>query len=614
MADSVSQTRARGALLARLWAHLSAKRRRQFKWVMALTVLSAFTEIASLGAVIPFIGALTEPGRLLKWPMIARFASAFGIKSADHLLLPMTIGFAGIALIAGAVRMLLLWANVRVTFASGADLSSEVYRRTLYQPYSIHVARNSSEVISGITNKVGNTVLGIMFPTMTLISAGVSLIATLATLLIIDPWVALGAGFWFGICYGIITWFSRRRLHDNSQRIATEYTLVVKALQEGLGGIRDVLLDGNQPIYCDVYRRADQALRRAQGDNAFIAQSPRFSMEAVGMVLIAGLAFVLSRQSQGVAGALPLLGALALGAQRLLPALQQVYSAWATIAGSHASFADTVALLDQPLPEEASAPRPAPLPFRNEIRFESVCFRYAATGPWVLEHLNVVIPKGIRVGLVGGTGSGKSTMLDLLMGLLRPIQGSIAIDGSVLDGKSVRAWQACIAHVPQSIFLADTTLLQNIAFGSPPDAIDPERVRRAAQQAQICDFIDSMPQGFQSLVGERGVRLSGGQRQRIGIARALYKESSILVLDEATSALDNSTERSVMDAIEGLSRDLTVIMIAHRLSTVRRCDTILELEHGRVVAQGPYDQLLKSSPSFLRMASVGHDQQLGREV
>jgi ABC-type multidrug transport system fused ATPase/permease subunit len=595
---------ASGALLARLWAHLSAKRRRQFKWVMTLTIVSAFAELASLGAVIPFIGALTEPDRLLKWPIIARFAHAFGITTPDQLLLPMAIGFAVIALIAGAVRMLLLWASARITLASGADLSSEVYRRTLYQPYSVHVARNSSDVISGITNKVGSTVLGIMFPAMTLISAGVSLFATLATLLIIDPWLALGAGFGFGACYGVITWLSRRRLRDNSRVIATEYALVVKALQEGLGGIRDVLLDGSQPAYCDVYRRADQALRRAQAGNIFITQSPRFSMEAVGMVLIAGLAFGLSRQFHGVAAALPVLGALALGAQRLLPALQQVYSAWATIAGSHASFEDTVDLLDQPVPHDVAAPRPAPLPFRREIRFDDVCFRYAVDGPWVLDHLNVVIPKGARVGLVGGTGSGKSTTLDLLMGLLQPTEGSIAIDGLVLSGNTVRAWQACIAHVPQSIFLADTTLLENIAFGTPPDAIDPERVRLAAQRAQICDFIDSMPHGFDSLAGERGVRLSGGQRQRIGIARALYKEASVLVLDEATSALDNSTERSVMDAIDGLSRDLTVLMIAHRLSTVRRCDTILELEHGRLVAQASYEQLLQSSPSFQRMASA----------
>jgi ABC-type multidrug transport system fused ATPase/permease subunit len=572
---------------------------------MALTAVSAFAEIASIGAVIPFIVALTQPDRLFKWSVVARFSRAFGIETSDQLLLPLTLAFAAIALISNAVRMLLLWSSARLTFASGADLSSEVYRRTLYQPYSVHVARNSSDVISGITSKVGGTVLGVMFPMMTLISSGVSLLATLVALLVIDPWLALGAGFGFGVCYCIITWFSRRRLRANSRRIATEYTLVVKALQEGLGGIRDVLLDGSQPVYCDVYRRAEQSLRRAQGDNVFIGQSPRFSMEAVGMVLIAGLAFGLSRQYHGVAAALPTLAALALGAQRLLPALQQVYGAWASIAGNHALLEDTLSLLDQPLPADASSSRPHPLPFEREIRFEQVQFRYSEEGPWVIDNLNLVISKGARVGLVGGTGSGKSTTLDLLMGLLRPNAGLISIDGQVLEGSRIHAWQASIAHVPQAIFLADTTLAENIAFGMPPGAVDRQRVRLAAERAQMAEFIDSMPQGLESLVGERGVRLSGGQRQRIGIARALYKDATVLVLDEATSALDNSTERSVMDAIEGLSRELTIIMIAHRLSTVQRCDTIVELEKGRLIAQAPYNELLSSSESFRRMAMAG---------
>jgi ATP-binding cassette subfamily B protein len=572
---------------------------------MALTVVSACAEILSLGAVIPFISALTQPERLMQWPPVAHLAAVIGIKSADQLLLPLTIGFAAMALISNSARMLLLWASARFTFATGADLSSEVYRRTLYQPYSVHVARNSSEVISGITNKVGGTVLGVIFPLMTLIAYSVSLVATLVALLIIDPWLALGAGFGFGACYGIITWFSRRRLRSNSRRIATEYTLVVKALQEGLGGIRDVLLDGNQSVYCDVYRRAERSLRRAQGDNVFIGQSPRFSMEAMGMVLIAGLAYWLSRHSAGVAASLPVLGALALGAQRLLPALQQVYGAWAAIAGSHALLEDTLGLLDQSLPASASSPAPRPLPFKQEIRLERVRFRYTEDGPWVIDNLTLIIAKGARVGLVGGTGSGKSTTLDLLMGLLRPTEGQISVDGQILDTDRVRAWQAGIAHVPQALFLADATLAENIAFGVPQGQADRQRVRRAAERAQICEFIDSMPQGFESLVGERGVRLSGGQRQRIGIARALYKEASVLVLDEATSALDNSTERSVMDAIEGLSRDLTIIMIAHRLSTVQRCDTIVELENGRLIAQAPYEQLLSSSQSFRRMATAG---------
>ena len=606
MAKLASQSTARGALVARLWAHLSPKRRRQYKWLMLLTALSAFLEVASIGAVIPFIAALTQPQRLLSWHWVARLANALGIYRPDQLLLPLTIGFAVVAVGSNSVRMLLLWASARLTFASGADLSSEVYRRTLYQPYSVHVARHSSEVISGITNKVGGTVLGVMFPMMTLISSSISLLATLAALIIINLMLALGAGLGFGLGYAIITWISRRRLRRNSRRIAAEHTLVVKALQEGLGGIRDVLLDGSQPAYCHVYHQAEQQLRRAQGDNVFIGNSPRFSMEAVGMVLIACLAYAFSRGSQSISNALPALAALALGAQRLLPALQMVYAAWASIAGNHALLKDTISLLDQPLPAEAFAPAAVPIPLKQDIRFDNVKFQYTDTGPMVIHGLTLTIAKGSRVGLVGGTGSGKSTTLDLLMGLLRPTSGRILIDSEPLDGSRIRAWQATIAHVPQAIFLADTTLAGNIAFGIPPAQVDLERVRRAAERAQMSEFIDSMPDGFESYVGERGVRLSGGQRQRIGIARALYKEASVLVLDEATSALDNSTERSVMDSIEGLSRDLTIIMIAHRLSSVQRCDTIIELENGRLVAQAPYDELLTSSASFRRMASAGN--------
>jgi len=243
-------------------------------------------------------------------------------------------------------------------------------------------------------------------------------------------------------------------------------------------------------------------------------------------------------------------------------------------------------------------PAPAPLPFKDAIRFDDVRFHYISDGPWVLGGINLTIPKGANVGFVGSTGSGKSTMLDLLMGLLTPTKGALLVDGEPVKGNRLRAWQRTIAHVPQSIYLADTTLAENIAFGVPPGDIDLDRVKQAARQAQIASFIESRSEGYNAFVGERGIRLSGGQRQRIGIARALYKQASVLVFDEATSALDNATEQSVMDSIEGLGSDLTILLIAHRLTTVQRCDIIVELENGRVVAQGTYEQLLECSPSF----------------
>lgn len=589
-------------LIFRLWRHFSRRRRHQFGWVLGLMLISAFAEVVSLGAVLPFIGILIAPEQVFNHPVVSNLTQGWGITSADQLMLPLTIAFAFAALAAGGIRMSLMWASTRLAYACGADLSIEVYRRTLYQPYRVHVARSSSEVISGITTKVHSVIFDVLMPMLILISSAVLMLSITTALIVIKPIVALVVTGGFGASYGLITWLSKRRLHRNSQRIAYEQTRVVKALQEGLGGIRDVLLDGTQPSYCNIYRDADLALRRAQASNSFVASSPRYLMEAMGMVLIAALAFALSRQPGGVASALPVLAALALGAQRLLPALQQSYNSWTTIAGCEASLSDTLELLDQPLPEDVLQCMPAPLPFKFAIRFADVDFRYSSQGPLVLNGFNLVIPRGARVGFVGSTGSGKSTTLDLLMGLLMPTGGQLLVDDQPVAGSRVRAWQRSIAHVPQSIYLADTTLAENIAFGVPRADIDMTRVKLAARQAHIAEFIEGRPDAYDAFVGERGIRLSGGQRQRIGIARALYKQASVLVFDEATSALDNATEQSVMEAIEGLNRDLTVLMIAHRLTTVRRCDIIVELEKGRVVAEGTYDELLQSSASFRSMA------------
>lgn len=589
-------------MLLRLWRHLGRRRQRQFGLLMGLMLISAFAEVVSLGAVLPFLGILTAPDRLFAQPFVAKLAQTYGIATADQLVLPITVAFAFAALMAGGVRILLLWVSTRLAVVGGADLSNEVYRRTLYQPYRVHAARNSSETISAITGKVDITVFGVLLPLLTLVSSVVLLMAITTALIIIDPAIAFVATICFGTAYGLMTWLTRRRLKRNSERIAYEQTQVIKALQEGLGGIRDVLLDGTQPVYCDIYRQADHPLRRALGNNIFVSGSPRFAMEALGMVLIATLAYALSRQSGGVAAALPVLGALALGAQRLLPALQQIYGAWSSIVGSQASLAGTLELLDQPLPADLLQATSTPLDFDHSISLNAVRFRYTDDGPWVLDGLGLVIPKGARIGFVGSTGSGKSTTLDLIMGLLLPTEGELLVDGRSVSGSRVGAWQRTIAHVPQSIFLADTSLAENIAFGVPRGGIDMERVRHAARQAQIADFIENRPNGYDAFVGERGIRLSGGQRQRIGIARALYKQAAVLVFDEATSALDSATEQSVMDAIEGLNRDLTILLIAHRLTTVRRCDIIVEMEHGRIVAQGTYEQLLATSASFRNVA------------
>jgi len=591
------------SLLWRLWCHFSRRRQLQFGLVLVLMVASAFAEIVSLGAVVPFLGVLVAPDRVLSHPIALSAAKILGISSSADLLLPFSIAFALAAVVAAGIRMLLLWSNTRLAYASGSDLSFDVYRRTLYQPFHVHVSRNSSEVSSGLDYKVSYTV-GVLLQSLILVSSLVQLLALILALLAVDADVAIAAALGFGTFYGLISWMFRKKLAGNAQLIARESTQVVKAVQEGLGGIRDVLLDGTQPFYCEIYRRADHPLRRAMGNNIFIGGSPRFVMEAVGMVLIVALAYSVSTQPGGISTALPVLGALALGAQRMLPALQQIYGSWAGIVGSQTALAETLEFLDQPLPPDALQPPVKPLDFKSAIRFEGVRYRYGNDALWVLDDFNLVIEKGGRIGIVGGTGSGKSTMLDLLMSLIEPSQGRILVDGLSINGENRRAWQRTIAHVPQSIYLADTTLAENIAFGVARDRIDMTRVRDSARQAKIAEFIESRAGEYGAFVGERGVRLSGGQRQRIGIARALYKQASVLVFDEATSALDNATEQEVMNAIEELNRDLTIVIVAHRLTTVRRCDSIVELCGGRVIAQGSYDELLEHSLSFRKMALV----------
>jgi ABC-type multidrug transport system fused ATPase/permease subunit len=554
-------------------------------------LLASFAEILSIGAVLPFLGVLTAPARVFEHPVAQPIIRVLGFTQPQQLLLPLAIAFGVAALIAGAMRLLLLWANTRLTFAIGADLGISIYRRTLYQPYSVHVARNSSEVISGISGKANGVIYSTVLPILTMISGSTLLIAILVAVLSVEPLIALVAFGGFGLIYGTIIQLSRKQMLKNSQCVARESVYVIKSLQEGLGGIRDVLIDGSQTAYCNIYRNADIPMRRAQGNSIFIGGAPRYGIEALGILLITALAYTLAQHSDGIANAIPILGALALGAQRLLPVLQQAYVSWINILSGQTSLQDTLELLEQPLPAYANQSAPKPLAFQQQISLKHLSFRYIPQTV-VLRNLDLTIAKGSRVGFIGLTGSGKTTLLDIVMGLLQPTGGTLEIDGQPVTLKNVRAWQAHIAHVPQTIFLADSTIEENIAFGIPKDQIDPESVRHAAQQAQIVESIESLPKQYQTFVGERGIRLSGGQRQRIGIARALYKRADVIIFDEATSALDNETEQDVMQAIEGLSKDLTLLIIAHRLTTLKNCTQIVELGKGGIKRVGSYQDIV----------------------
>ena len=544
----------RNSTLRTLWSHISKRRQKQFYLLFVLMILASLLEVVSISAVLPFLGVLTAPELIYQHPFMQPIIQALELTQPDQLILPLTIFFIVAAILAGVVRLTLLYVMTRLSFATGADLSINIYRRTLYQEYSVHMSRNSSQVIDSIITKTNIVISGVINPILIFLSSIIIAIGIVSALFTINTNVALFTFIGFTAPYWLVLRYTKVRLKDNSQIVAKHSTQMVKALQEGLGGIRDVLIDGSQQFFCQIYRNADLPLRRASGDNQFISGSPKYAMEAIGMTLIAALAYSVAQKDGGVITIIPVLGALALGAQRLLPALQQAYGAYSRIQGSKSSFNDVIDLLNQPLPKYASQSSVKPIIFENKIELTNLSFRYTQNSPWILKNISVSINKGDRIGFIGKTGSGKSTLIDIIMGLLPITSGELVIDQQLLNIQNYREWQVRIAHVPQNIYLSDDTIEGNIAFGVSKDQIDYQLVKKVAQKAQISEVIEQWKDGYQTLVGEQGVRISGGQRQRIGIARALYKQTDVLIFDEATSALDSKTEQAVMEAIEGLGK------------------------------------------------------------
>lgn len=577
------------SLLKEVYGHLSPRRRVQLILVLLLMLAGALAEVVTLGAVLPFLALLADPNLASAGPLAQRFLNGVGEVLGVEPLLAAAILFGGMAFVAAAIRLTLTWASHKFVFMVGADLGREIYSRILQQPYAYHLQHNSSETLAAM-NKVNMLVMGTLSAAMQMSIACLIASFIFIGLLWINAQVALIAGGLFAGLYWLSSRYAKRKLNCNSQIIAQADVQKNKAMQEGLGAIRDVILDSNYPVYVAQFSKADLEQRHAQAINMVLAGAPKYVIESLGLILIVSLAYVLASGPQGAVAALPVLGALALGAQKMLPYMQNIYNSLSTIRGNEAGARGALDLLALPVPEEEAevenqqdifvAKRYVP---RIELR--GVHFHYNPQSPWVLKGVNLQVHPGQRIGIVGKTGSGKSTLIDLIMGLLTPTQGEILVDGRLLDRAKMKAWQARIAHVPQAIYLGDTSIAANIALGMPREQIDMNRLMVAVEQAQLADVLNHLPEGLDTRVGERGVQLSGGQRQRIGIARALYKQADILILDEATSALDTVTETRLMEAIYRLRPDLVILMIAHRMSTLTGCNAILEVNNGELACK-----------------------------
>ncbi len=569
-------------VLKRLYKQINQRRKKQLLLLVFGMIGSSLSEIFSIGAVIPLLAILSAPNQIFDNPSVKLFAKHLEISEPPELLLILAVIFCVAALIAGIARLLLLWGSTRLSFAIGSDISRDLYSRTLHQTYAEHCLNNSGEIIDGIINKSSGVIHSIIMPVITLVAASIMIGFVISIIMVLNPEVAIGTLIVFGAIYGCILFATRKQLLKDGQRITKESELVIKSLQEGLGGIRDVLLDGTQPIYVKKYKEADLILRQAQGRSMFISASPRFVVEALGMIILCIIAYKFGQTEDALTATIPILGALAMTAQRLLPVLQQAYAAWSNIQTGKATLIATLKILELPNKENIKKENQEVIKFEKSIELKNINFKYQSQTPEIIKGISLKIYKGDRIGIIGQTGSGKSTLVDIMMGLLEPNSGFITVDDVKLTEKNIKSWQKNIAHVPQQIYLADSSIIENIAFGIPKNEIDITEVKRAAEKSELHESIIKWPEKYNTVVGERGIRLSGGQRQRIGIARALYKKSQIIILDEATSSLDVNTEQEIMEDIYEYDTNITIIIIAHRISTLKKCNKIIEIKNGKI--------------------------------
>jgi ATP-binding cassette subfamily B protein len=572
---------------------MTPQRRRQFYLIVGLMFAGATAELATVGAVMPFLALLAEiPGATPHWGLPALQLPGF---VGDPLLIAAAV-FIVLATIAGLTRLQLVRSSRSFVFGLGHEINAEIQRRVLLQPYTFHIHRNTSTLLSAL-NKTEVLMLQLLLPLMRGVVSAVIAAFVVGFLLFVAPVATLFVAVTFIGTYLLVSAFSRQRLQMNSAMLATAYDERLKIVQESLGGIRDVIIDNSHAVYLREFDRIDSRLAAARATTESVILAPRYLIEIVGMALIAAVAVVIGRRDGGIGAALPILGALALGGQRLLPLVQEVYAGWSSITGQRSILNAVVALLSLPV-RDRPVESVAALRLRRAIELQGVSFSYPTRRRPALDGVYLTIPAGTMVALTGPTGSGKSTLVDVLMGLLPPDEGIVLIDDVPLTQDTQQQWHRTVAHVPQSIFLADSAIAQNIALSLPDLPADRSRIVDAAKKAQLHDFIISLPAGYDTFVGERGIRLSGGQRQRLGIARAIYKNAPIIVLDEATSALDDETERAVMATLDELRLEgRTVIIVAHRFSTIHHCNLVARLDHGRVVESGPLSAASSANPS-----------------
>lgn len=587
---------------------LSKKERGNILVLSGVILAMALLEMLGVASIMPFMAVLANPELIMTSPIFSTLytaAGSIGYININQFLFCLGVLVFALILFSLVFKAAGTYMQLRFVLNCECAISKRLIKKYLDQPYAWFFDRNSAELGMTILSEVHQIIFQIMQPMMTIIAQSAAVMALLALLLFVDIKLALTVGFVLGMAYGLIaklvSGFLLRSGHAHKQANQKRFGTT----NEAFSAIKEIKVFGLEETYLSRFSIPAQIYANNQATSLIVGQLPRFLLEGIafgGMIL---LLLILMAREGGFASAVPIVALYAFAGYRLMPALQQIYASFSqirfaepTLNSLHSNF---MALQSKKeLGNEVELKK-----LRHLIELDRIEYKYPNSEQLSLKGISISIPAGSSIGLVGATGSGKTTIVDLILGLLIPDAGSLMVDGQVITNKNRRSWQKKIGYVSQSIYLSDNSIAENIAFGEDVSDIDQSAVEIAARVACLHDFVlNELPNGYATLVGERGVRLSGGQRQRIGIARALYRNPNILILDEATSALDNLTEHDVIEAIHSFRRDMTTIYIAHRLGTVRECDQIYLIDSGEVKASGTYDELKRDVDEFQKMVSM----------
>lgn len=589
----------------KVFSLLDAHERRRFVLLTLLMIFVALVEVAGVSSVLILLNVLADPTSISSNATLSAVRDSLGLQGLFSFQVVLSLAVICIIVLGLVIKAIGTYAIVHFSYLRGASIATRLIKGYLNQPYAWYLERNSSEIGKNVLSEVDNVVGRVITPLLRLTSNIFIVVATIGFLLVVDPQVTILSSVVLGGSYAMIYLRLRGSMHRAGEDLMQAVSERFRIAQEATGGIKDVKLLGLEEVYAGQFSRAAGLSARSMVRIGIMSELPRFMLEAITFGGLLGLVLLLLFRSDGnIAGIVPTLGVFAFSVMRLLPALQQIYNGMATIRGGAALLDSLATDYTTNLRDSTTSPaQTQALQLHRQLDLAQIGFKYASAERQALTGLDLTIPARTTIGIVGGTGAGKTTLIDLILGLLTPDTGQILVDGTPVNAENLRAWQKTLGYVPQAIYLSDDTIAANIAFGLPAAEIDWPALEHAARAAALHDFVMSdLPQGYDTIVGERGVRLSGGQRQRIGIARALYRSPSLLIMDEATSALDNITERVVMEAVHNIRSDTTIILIAHRLSTVKDCDRIFLMEKGRIAASGTYHELVQSNATFRAMA------------